>query len=102
MTGAVQLEDKGLEATSFIRSVMKARGEFLFDEADGRLRWLGLVDTYDVLQTGTNENDMVAARVYKGPASTSLRTLRIRTWRPTMPFVYVNDDEIFTGTCRAP
>jgi hypothetical protein len=49
---------------------------------------------------GTRQNGVVAQRIERGVASVVVQTLRIQTWMPTMPFIYYDQDEVYTGTCK--
>jgi hypothetical protein len=98
--GVALAEVGQLVPTHMTRAMVERRREFVFDEEGGQMRYPGASWRFEVLQSGTRENGMVAQRLYRGAAAVVVQTLRIQTWIQDMPFVYYDDAEIYTGSCR--
>lgn len=82
---------------------------FNFREATGAFAWATPYQRidYNVVQHGSTANGVVAVSAVQGPASFSVKTLRIRTWAPVVrdgeqlyPFMLVDEDTVHTGYCR--
>lgn len=72
----------------------------LFDAASGLLRfWTDQPWEYEVIDRGS-ENDLVAVRVFHGPATTFVGLLRIRTWEKPMTFTYSDSNGHLAGICN--
>jgi hypothetical protein len=91
---------------------------FTFSETTGEFVWRVIhISTgpeavqwgidYEVVQFGSTVNGIVALVAGQGPASYSIKTLRIRTFAPVTranrrlyPFMLVDEDVVQTGFCR--
>lgn len=80
----------------------KSFDTFIFDEGSGVLRWKGadLAWQYLVMQSGTDENSMVAMRTLQGASAFVIDSLRIQTFVEGWPFLLIERDELSSGKCR--
>lgn len=105
---AVARDDGSLGETDVTRTFGKIHEKFLFDEARSTLRWLSSDGTwqsdtswqYETVQSGTDQNDLLAIRYYKGMGSVVIDVLRITTWVSGWPFLLMERDTVYSGTCR--
>jgi hypothetical protein len=105
---AVTRDDGSLGETDETRVFSKIREAFLFDEANSTLRWITLdrswqSDTawqYDTVQSGSDQNSLVALRYYEGISSVVVDVLRVKTWVDGWPFLLVEQETVYSGNCR--
>ena len=100
----------GALAETKIERVWKERySRFTFDEGTGAFDWkqLDLRINYDVVQFGSTVNSVMAVAKLQGPASYSVKVLRIENWNPVrrsavllFPFVLLDEDTVMSGYCR--
>lgn len=82
-------------------------GSWIFDIPDGVsgakvrvINALGNSFEYVLQQEGGRDNDYVATRVYRGPASTPVSVARVRTWgKASTTFAVMESDQLTTGVC---
>ena len=82
---------------------------FTFDESTGVFRWptIPLSINYRVVQFGSTVNGVLALAQLQGPASYSIKVLRIENWNPASrpgrvlyPFMLLDEDTVMTGFCH--
>lgn len=96
---AREVVDGTLEPTKI--SEISIGHEMFFDEAENRLTLPGGISWFfDRIQDGSADNDLVALRVYQGPANAAVMTWRIRVWEPDLPFLFVYGAEVQSGQCK--
>lgn len=94
---AVKWHSGQLEHSGVIQHFV-GRG-LVFDSASGLLRFFDDQPwEYRIVGRG-EENDLVALRVFNGPASTFVGVLRIRTWSDPMTFTYTDSNGHLAGVC---
>lgn len=96
------LPDGRLGSTPYLQGRAKVQNEFVYDDASQTLRWemSDSVWRYKRVQEGTDQNGLVAVRLYEGGASVVVDVLRIKTYEKSWPFLLMEQDEISTGTCK--
>ena len=75
---------------------------FTFDEMTGIFRY-GNSDVSRkmvVVQKGSTENSAIGLFTYRGAASAGADVLRIATFTKGMPFMFVDTDQLYTGSCK--
>ena len=82
---------------------------FTFDESTGVFRWptVQVSVNYRVVQSGSTGNSVLAVYQLQGPASYSMKVLRIESFNPTSrlggvlyPFLLLDEDMVMTGYCH--
>ena len=100
--------------TEAIRKARQSNAAFTFDTISGVVRWefarrdlAGLVfptsaQILEIWQRGEGGNDWVAMRTIRGPASSPLNVLRIRSWQNVVRFSWLDDmGHMIRGRCEA-
>ena len=105
--GMSQSQDEGrLTTTQYDRSQIGKR--FTFSSRSGEFVWprIRLSIQYEVVQHGSTKNGLVAIAAVQGPASYSVKTLRVQSWAPVLQhgrlsfgFMLVDEDTVQTGFC---
>ncbi len=95
-------DDGSIETTDYTRAIEPRRQIILFNETPGTLRWQGETTSwsYEVVQTPSDDNGLVAIRQAKGPASTVVQVMRIKTYIEGWPFLFLDQDTLFSGRCH--
>jgi hypothetical protein len=95
------LGDGSMGPDNMTKLFAQRRSPVRFDEASGLLRFdTAEPDSFQLIQEGTSESDLVAIRQFRGPAAVVIQVFRIRTWEPAVPFSLIFSEDVYSGTCH--
>lgn len=108
VTSITKLQENGtLREDGFTQLLKKSIVELYWDEEAGVLRTVYTEiaprsEAFSLLQKGSNDNSSVGISIVRGPASTPVSTITIRTFMKGMPFLLSDlfDGTVYTGNCR--
>jgi hypothetical protein len=95
-----QLSGGYVKDTQWTQATRQARGEIIFDPSTKRLFFGTIAHHYEVVQNPSQKNGLIAVRIYEGLASVVVQTFRIETWAENMPFIFLDQNEVYSGTCK--
>jgi hypothetical protein len=95
-----QLSGGYVKETQWTQAIRQAAGQIIFDPSTKRLFHGTSAHPYEVVQSPSQKNGLIAVRIYEGLASVVVQTFRIETWAENMPFIFLDQNEVYSGTCN--
>lgn len=102
LTRGALTDDGRLAPNNLQKSLASIQTQFLYDDSTQVLRWEAGNEPWEYrrLQEGSTQNGLVAVRIYPGTSQTVVDVLRIKTYLKNWPFMLIEGDEVYTGTCK--